>query len=62
MSTNGLNGPSYPIVVEPSDGEGLTIEMLVSAFYMYTPQFHWTVTMGAEYRPTCSIAQNIAHE
>lgn len=45
---NGSNGCTSPIVVKSGDWEGLTIEMLQRAFYMDAPQFHWTVTIGAE--------------
>ena len=34
MSMNGSNGPASPIVVEPSDREGLIEEMPECAFYM----------------------------
>ena len=59
---NGSNGPASPIVVEPGDREGLTEEMSECAFYMYTPQFHWTLTMGAEDRSARSAIESIAHE
>ena len=45
-SMNGLNGPASPIVVKPGDREGPTEEMPERAFYMYAPQFHWTLAMG----------------
>ena len=58
---NGSNGLASAIVVEPSDREGLTEEMPEHAFYMYAPQFHWTVTMGvAEDRLARSAVENIA--
>ena len=59
---NGSNGPAFPIVVEPSDREGPTEEMPVPAFYMYAPQFHWTLTMGAEDRLAHFAIESIAHE
>ena len=60
---NGLNGPASPIVVEPSDREGPTTEMPERAFYMYPPQFHWTVAMGvAEDRLARFAVENIAHK
>ena len=62
MSMNGSNGPTSPIVIKPSDGEGPIAKMLDCAFYTYTTQFHWTVTMGAEDRLARSIVENIAHE
>ena len=62
-SMNSSNGPASPIVVEPGDREGSTKEMLEHAFYMYAPQFHWTLVMGAvEDRPACSTVESIAHE
>ena len=62
-SMNGSNGPTSPIVVEPSDREGPTEEMPEHAFYMYAPQFHWTLAMGAvEDRLARSIVESIAHE
>ena len=61
-SMNGSNGPASPIVVEPGDREGLTEEMPERAFYMYAPQFHWILTMGAEDRPARSAIESIAHE
>ena len=61
-SMNGSNGPASPIVVEPGDREGLTEEMPERAFYMYAPQFHWTLTMGAEDRPARFVIESIAHE
>ena len=62
MSINGLNGPISPIFVKPGDKEGPTEEMPERAFYMYTPQFHWTLTMEAEDRAACSMIESIAHE
>ena len=59
---NGLNGPASPIVVEPGDREGPTKEMPERAFYMYAPQFHWTLTMGVEDRPARFAIESIAHE
>ena len=62
-SMNSSNGLASPIVVEPGDREGLTEEMPESAFYMYAPQFHWTLAMGtAEDRLARSTMENIAHE
>ena len=61
-SINGSNGPASPIIVEPSDREGLTEEIPERAFYMYAPQFHWTLTMGAEDQPARSAIESIAHE
>ena len=61
-STNGSNGPASPIVVDPVDREGPTEEMPERAFYIYAPQFHWTLTMGAEDRPTHSAIESIARE
>ena len=61
-SMNGSNGPASPIVVEPGDREGPTEEMPKCAFYMYAPQFHWTLTMGTEDRPARSAIESIAHE
>ena len=61
-SMNGSNGPASPIVFEPGDREGPTEEMPERAFYIYTPQFHWTLTMGAEDRPAHSAIESIAHE
>ena len=46
-SMNGSNGPASPLVVEPGDREGPTEEMPGRAFYLYAPQFHWTL-VGAE--------------
>ena len=59
---NGSNGPTSPIVVKPGDKEGPTEEMLERAFYMYAPQFHWTLTIGAEDWPARSVIESIAHE
>ena len=59
---NGSNGFASPIVVEPSDREGLTKEMPERAFYMYAPQFHWTVAMGVEDRPARFAMESIAQE
>ena len=50
MSMDGSNGPASPIVVEHVDREGPTEGMPEHAFYIYTPQFHWTLTMGAKDR------------
>ena len=61
-SMNGSNGPASPIVVEPGDREGPIEEMPERAFYMYAPQFHWTLTMRAEDRPARSAIESIAHE
>ena len=62
-SMNGSNGPASPIVVEPGDREGPIEEMPECAFYMYAPQFHWTLAVGvAEDRPARSAIENIAHE
>ena len=63
MSINGSNGLASPIVVEPGDREGPTEEMLECAFYMYAPQFHWALAMGAaEDRLARFAMENIAHE
>ena len=61
-SMNGSNGPSSPIVVKPGDREGPAEEMPERAFYMYTPQFHWALAVGAEDRPTRFAIESIAHE
>ena len=61
-SMNGSNGSASPIVVEPGDKEGLTLEMPERAFYIYTPQFHWTVAMGLEDKPARFAMENIAQE
>ena len=61
-SMNGSNGPASPIVVEPGDREGPTKEMLEREFYMYAPQFHWTLTIGAEDQPARSAIESITHE
>ena len=45
-SMNGSNGSNSPVVVEPCGKEGPTTEVLECTFYMYTPQFHWTMTIG----------------
>ena len=47
-SMNGSNGPPSPIVVEPGDREGPTAEEPERAFYMYAPQFHWTMVGGED--------------
>ena len=62
MRMNGSNGPASPIVVQPGDREGLTMEMAERAFYMYAPQFHWIVAMGLKDRPAHFGVENIAHE
>ena len=60
---NGSNDPASPIAIEPGDKEGLTKEMPEHAFYMYAPQFHWTLAMGvAKGRLAHSTIENIAHE
>ena len=59
---NGSNGPAFPIVVEPNDREGPTEEMPVRVFYMYAPQFYWTLTMGAEDQPAHFAIESMAHE
>ena len=61
-SMNGSNGPASPIVVEPGEREGPTEEMPERAFYMYAPQFYWTLATGAEDRPARSAIESIAHE
>ena len=61
-SMNGSIGPASPILVEPGDKEGPTEEMPERAFYRYAPQFHWTLTMGAEDWPARSAIERIAHE
>ena len=61
-SMNGSNGPPSPIVVEPGDREGPTAEMPERAFYMYAPQFHWTVSVGGEDQPARSAIESIARE
>ena len=60
-SMNSSNGPPSPIVVEPGDREGPTAEMPEGAFYMYAPQFHWTV-VGGEDQPARSAVESIARE
>ena len=60
-SMNGSNGPPSPIVVEPGDREGPTAEEPERAFYMYAPQFHWTV-VGGEDQPARSAVESIARE
>ena len=62
MSMNGLNSLASPIVVETGDREGPTEEMLERAFYMFVPQFHWTITMGAEDRPAPFVVEVVAHK
>ena len=42
-SMNGSSGPASPLVFEPGDREGPTEDMPGRAFYLYAPQFHWTV-------------------
>ena len=42
-SMNGSNGPASPLVVEPGDREGPIEDMPGRAFYLYAPQFLWTV-------------------
>ena len=59
---NGSNGSTSPIVVEPSDHEGPSVEMPERAFYMYAPQFHWNVTMGVEDRPARSVVEMITYK
>ena len=61
-SMNGSNGPSSPIVVEPGDREGLIEEMPERAFYMYAPQFHWALAVGAEDQLAHSSIESITHE
>ena len=62
-SMNGSNGPASPIGAEPGDREGPTEEMPERAFYMYAPQFHWTLAMGAaKDRLARSAVESIAHE
>ena len=62
-SMNSSNGPPSPIVVEPGDREGPTADEPERAFYMYAPQFHWTLAMGAaEDRLPRSAVESIAHE
>ena len=60
-SMNGSNGPPSPIVVEPGDREGPTAEEPERAFYMYAPQFHWTM-VGGEDQPARSAVESIARE
>ena len=60
-SMNSSNGPPSPIVVEPGDREGPTAEEPERAFYMYAPQFHWTV-VGGEDQPARSAVESIARE
>ena len=62
MNMNGSNGLTSPIVVKPGDREGPIEEMPEHAFYMYAPQFHWTLTKGAEDRPTRFAIESITHE
>ena len=60
---NASNGLASPIVVKPGDREGPTNEMPEHAFYMYPPQFYWTMDMGVvEDRLARSAVENIAHE
>ena len=61
-SMNGSNGPAPTIFVKPGDKERPTEEMPECAFYMYAPQFHWTLTMGAEDWPARFAIESIAHE
>ena len=60
-SMNSSNGPPSPIVVEPGDREGPTAEEPERAFYMYAPQFHWTM-VGGEDQPARSAVESIARE
>ena len=62
MSMNGSNGPAFPIVVEPGDKEWPTAKMPECAFFMYAPQFHWTIAIGVQDRLARSIVGIIAHE
>ena len=59
---NGSNGPASPIVVEPSDREGLTTGMPERGFFMYAPQFHWTMARGPKDRRAPFAVENIAHK
>ena len=60
MSINNLNGLAFPIVVEPGDTDELIAQMSKRAFYMYAPQFHWTMAIRAKDKPACSTVENIA--
>ena len=60
-SMNGSDRPASPLVVEPSDWEGPTEDMPGRAFYLYAPQFHWTV-QGVEDQPTRMAVEAVAHE
>ena len=62
MSMNGLNVLASPIVVEFGHRERLTAEMPERAFYIYAPQFYWTVAMEEKDRLARFVVENIAHE
>ena len=61
-SMNGSNGLAFPIDVDPGDKEGPATEIPERAFYVYAPQFHWTMSNGAEDKLAHSIVENLAHE
>lgn len=56
------NGLASPIVAKPSDCEGLIAEMAECPFYIYAPQFRWSLTVGAKDRLARSAVEMIAHE
>ena len=60
-SMNGSSGPASPLVVEPGDPEGPTEDMPGRAFYMYAPQFYWTV-QGVEDQPARMAVEAMARE
>ena len=60
-SMNGSNGPASPLVVEPGDREGPIEDMPGRAFYLYAPQFHWTV-QGLEDQPARMAVEAMARE
>ena len=59
---DGSDSSPSPIVVEPGDREGPTEDMPERAFYMYAPQFHWTMSVGGEDQPARSAIESIARE
>ena len=54
-SMNGSNKLASPIVVKPGDQKGPTAEVPKRAFYMYAPQFHWTVSIEVEDQPARAL-------
>ena len=62
MRINGSNSPASLIVVELGDREGPTAKMPEFAFYMYAPQFHWTITIEAKNKPDHFAVKSTAHE